>query len=60
MLKLALKPGKPLAYGRLGDARCLFLPGNPLVALVTMLLFGRPLLARLAGGSATAERRRRR
>jgi molybdopterin molybdotransferase len=60
VLKLALKPGKPLAYGRLGDARCLFLPGNPLAALVTMLLFGRPLLARLAGGSATAERRRRR
>lgn len=48
-LKLALKPGKPLAHGRIGAALCLCLPGNPLAALVTMLLFGRPLLARLAG-----------
>ncbi len=49
VLKLALKPGKPLAHGRLGDALCLFLPGNPLAALVGMLVLGRPLLARLAG-----------
>ena len=50
-LKLALKPGKPLAYGRIGGALCLCLPGNPLAALVSMLVFGRPLLARLAGMS---------
>jgi molybdopterin molybdotransferase len=50
-LKLALKPGKPLAHGRIGAARCLCLPGNPLAALVTMLLLGRPLLARLAGAT---------
>lgn len=49
VLKLALKPGKPLAHGRIGGALCLCLPGNPLAALVTMLLFGRPVLARLAG-----------
>jgi molybdopterin molybdotransferase len=48
-LKLALKPGKPLAHGRIGAALCLCLPGNPLAALVTMLVLGRPLLARLAG-----------
>lgn len=48
-LKLALKPGKPLAHGRIGAATCLCLPGNPLAALVTMLVLGRPLLARLAG-----------
>ena len=53
-LKLALKPGKPLAHGRLGAALCLFLPGNPLAALVSMLVFGRPLLARLAGASVPA------
>ncbi|MGG5811149.1 molybdopterin molybdotransferase MoeA [Falsiroseomonas sp. CW058] len=51
-LKLALKPGKPLAHGRIGEALCLCLPGNPLAALVTMLLLGRPLLARLAGAAA--------
>ena len=49
VLKLALKPGKPLAFGRIGQAMCLCLPGNPLAALVTMLVLGRPLLARLAG-----------
>jgi molybdopterin molybdotransferase len=48
-LKLALKPGKPLAHGRIGEAVCLCLPGNPLAALVAMLVFGRPLLARMAG-----------
>lgn len=53
-LRLALKPGKPLAHGRLGEALCLFLPGNPLAALVSMLVFGRPLLARLAGAPAPA------
>jgi molybdopterin molybdotransferase len=46
---IALKPGKPLVFGQFGSARCLFLPGNPVVALVGALLFARPLLARLAG-----------
>lgn len=46
---IALKPGKPLVFGQLGRARCLFLPGNPVAALVGSLLFARPLLARLAG-----------
>lgn len=52
VLKLALKPGKPLAHGRIGAALCLCLPGNPLAALVTLLVLGRPLLARLAGATA--------
>lgn len=46
---IALKPGKPLVFGRLGSARCLFLPGNPVAALVGALLFARPLVGRLAG-----------
>ncbi|MDO9710802.1 molybdopterin molybdotransferase MoeA [Paracraurococcus lichenis] len=54
VLKLAQKPGKPLAHGRLGAARCLFLPGNPLAALVGFLTLGRPLLARLAGAAEGA------
>ncbi len=53
-LRLALKPGKPLAHGRIGGALCLCLPGNPLAALVSMLVFGRPLLDRLAGVAPTA------
>jgi molybdopterin molybdotransferase len=53
---LAQKPGKPLAHGRLRGARCLFLPGNPVAALVGMLTLGLPLLHRLAGLPATALR----
>jgi molybdopterin molybdotransferase len=49
VLRLAQKPGKPLAHGRLGGARCLFLPGNPVAALVGMLTLGLPLLHGLAG-----------
>lgn len=51
VLKLAQKPGKPLAHGRIGGALCLFLPGNPLAALVGFLTLGRPLLARLSGAA---------
>jgi molybdopterin molybdotransferase len=45
--KVAIKPGKPLAFGRLGDRRVLALPGNPASALVTFALFGIPLLRAL-------------
>ncbi|MCU0890347.1 MAG: molybdopterin molybdotransferase MoeA [Sandarakinorhabdus sp.] len=47
--KIALKPGKPLLAGRLGGRRVLGLPGNPVSAFVTALLFAVPLVARLAG-----------
>lgn len=55
-LRLAQKPGKPLAHGRLGAARCLLLPGNPVAAFVAMMTLGRPLLARLAGGASAVPR----
>jgi molybdopterin molybdotransferase len=42
--KVAIKPGKPLAFGRLEHRRVLALPGNPASALVTFALFGLPLL----------------
>ncbi len=48
-IAVALKPGKPLVFGRLGSARCLFLPGNPVAALVGALLFARSLVDRLHG-----------
>ena len=44
---VALKPGKPLAFGRLGHQHVLALPGNPASALVTFALFGMPLLRKL-------------
>jgi molybdopterin molybdotransferase len=42
--KVAIKPGKPVAVGMLGDAIFLGLPGNPQSVLVTALLLARPLL----------------
>jgi molybdopterin molybdotransferase len=51
-VSLALKPGKPLAVGRIGAMAVLALPGNPVAALVGALLFARPMLRTLAGQSA--------
>jgi len=50
---IAIKPGKPLAFGRIEDAPLLVLPGNPVSLFVTFLLFGAPLLRRLQGRTAT-------
>lgn len=47
--KLAIKPGKPLACGRLQDSHFFGLPGNPVSAFVTFCLVVRPCLLRLAG-----------
>lgn len=47
--KLALRPGKPLALGRIGGTVVLGLPGNPVSAMVTFMLVGRPLVLRLSG-----------
>ena len=48
--KIAMRPGKPLMFGRLNGARVLGLPGNPVSSLVCALVFLRPLVERLAGG----------
>jgi molybdopterin molybdotransferase len=50
-LPLSLKPGRSIAYGRFNQTHILHLPGNPLAALVSGLLFAIPLLNRLAGGT---------
>lgn len=47
--KIAMRPGKPLIAGTLGDAVLLGLPGNPSSAFVTATLFLIPLLRHLAG-----------
>jgi len=48
--KVAIKPGKPLAFGRLGSAHFFGLPGNPVSALVTFRQFVQPALIRWQGG----------
>nr|WP_183910955.1 gephyrin-like molybdotransferase Glp [Simiduia aestuariiviva] len=47
--KLALKPGKPLAFGRIGETPFFGLPGNPVAVFVTFLLFVRPFIKRQQG-----------
>ncbi|WP_369802389.1 gephyrin-like molybdotransferase Glp [Sulfuriferula sp. AH1] len=44
--RIAIKPGKPLAFGKAGDAFFIGLPGNPVAALVTFCLFVRPFILR--------------
>jgi len=46
--KIAMRPGKPLISGKIGDALFLGLPGNPVSAFVTATLFLLPLVRRLA------------
>jgi len=53
VLKVAMKPGKPLAAGRLGGAVFIGLPGNPMAALAGAVGFVQPALARMAGTPAT-------
>jgi molybdopterin molybdotransferase len=52
--KIAMRPGKPLVFGRLGAAPFLGLPGNPVSAIVCATLFLLPALARLSGLPAAA------
>ena len=51
--RLNLKPGKPLAFGRLGDAAFLGLPGNPVSTIVTFLLIAKPAIETLCGMAAS-------
>ncbi|MBX7458412.1 molybdopterin molybdotransferase MoeA [Qipengyuania sp. 1NDH17] len=52
--KVAIKPGKPVWLGKVGDKPVLGLPGNPTSAMVTARLFLQPLLAAMQGGEAAA------
>uniref|UniRef100_Q47F51 Molybdopterin molybdenumtransferase n=1 Tax=Dechloromonas aromatica (strain RCB) TaxID=159087 RepID=Q47F51_DECAR len=60
MWKIAIKPGKPLAFGEIrkseGKAWFLGLPGNPVAAFVTFLTMVRPFILRLQGASAVTPR----
>jgi len=54
--RIAMRPGKPLLAGKLGQTIVLGLPGNPVSAFVTAHLFLLPLIAHLAGASAPLPR----
>ena len=49
MWQIAVKPGKPLAFGEVKEAFFVGLPGNPVSSFVTFLLFVRPFILRLQG-----------
>lgn len=54
--RLAIKPGRPVALGRMGDAAFIGLPGNPVAVMVTFMLIARPLLLRMMGAVAQEPR----
>lgn len=52
--RVAMKPGRPLALGRIGQSRFLGLPGSPVAAFIGFVRFGIPLVLCLAGARAAA------
>jgi molybdopterin molybdotransferase len=52
--KIAMRPGRPMAVGRIGDSVLFGLPGNPVAVMVTFLAFVRPALLRMMGAPAAA------
>lgn len=51
--RLAIKPGRPLAFGQIRGTAFIGLPGNPVAMMVTFLRFARPVLLRLVGAKET-------
>jgi molybdopterin molybdotransferase len=49
--RIKMKPGKPLAFGRVGQTAFIGLPGNPVSAMVTFLLFARPFIKKMQGAN---------
>ncbi len=49
MWQLAIKPGRPMSFGQIGDTIFIGLPGNPVAAFVCMFLYGLPILQILGG-----------
>lgn len=47
--RIKMKPGKPLAFGKVGQTAFIGLPGNPVSAMVTFLLFARPFIKKVQG-----------
>ena len=54
--QIAIKPGKPFAYGKVRESHFIGLPGNPVSSFVTFLLLVRPFLLRLQGATQVTPR----
>ena len=54
--RLAIKPGRPIALGQVGQTAFIGLPGNPVAVMVTFLKIARPILLRLAGATGAPPR----
>mgnify|MGYP001161320628 CR=1 FL=1 len=54
--KVAIKPGRPVAFGQIGNTPFIGLPGNPAAMMVTFLRLARPALLRLAGAKDVTPR----
>ena len=52
--QIAIKPGKPFAYGKIDHAHFIGLPGNPVSSFVTFLLLVRPFIRKLQGATQLA------
>jgi molybdopterin molybdotransferase len=57
--QLAIKPGRPMSFGQIGDCAMLGLPGNPVAVFVCFLLYVWPLLRRMGGADWPEPRRYR-
>jgi molybdopterin molybdotransferase len=57
MWQLAIKPGRPMSFGQIGDTVVLGLPGNPVAVFVCFLLYVWPLLRRMGGAEWPEPRR---
>lgn len=55
--QIAIKPGRPMSFGQIGDCVFIGLPGNPVAAFVCFLLYARKAMIMLAGGQYTEPRR---
>src|SRR5690606_15820477 len=49
--QIAVKPGRPMSFGQIGDTVFLGLPGNPVAVMVCFLLYARPMLMALQGAA---------
>jgi molybdopterin molybdotransferase len=56
MWRIAMKPGRPLAFGKVKDSFFIGLPGNPVSSFVTFLIFVRPFILRSQGISSVEPR----
>lgn len=55
--RLAIKPGRPISFGQIGDCVVISLPGNPVASFVCFLMYVWPLLRRLSGTAWTEPQR---